>query len=302
MINENNFPNNYKNYQATLDINPNYEKSAPNIKIENLPILSDNRPTISEQSIMNDIQSISNKIATKKTFNLSSLSNYAQILKTLEENRTRFVEGQSIDLKPLQSFASSSEQLTSYMESLIDRFNALSNIDNATIMSDIHSNIDKINKFVSTSEQLFNMMDHPDQYEWFSKYNDTVLSIKKSMNAYENVAKQITHQLSDPVNLVNPQIKSLTEMFNANYINNPLPNNFMFPNPNSPPPSISSLPSLDLSQDKIQDKQITSNNVVDKDKNQSVEKSSVQNIILVFIFVLLLIIVIFIFYYMFVKK
>jgi hypothetical protein len=63
------------------------------------------------------------------------------------------------------------------------------------------------------------------------------------MNAYEKVAKQITYQLSDPVNYVNPQIKGLTELFNNNYINNPLPQNFLSQNHNQP--SIQSLPSLD---------------------------------------------------------
>lgn len=205
-------------------------------------------PTITEQRILNDIQDISTKISTKKTFNINSLGNYAQILKTLEENRNKFVEGRSIDLKPLQSFAVSAEQLTSYMQSLIERFNRLSDIDNASIMSDIHTNIEKINRFVNTSEHLFKMMDNPEQFEWFTKYNDTVMSIKNSMNAYETIAKQITHQLSDPVNYVNPQIKNLTDLFGANYMNNPLPQNFLMNTQNQPPPTIDSLPSLDANQ------------------------------------------------------
>lgn len=218
------------------------------IKVENSPqLIPDTNPTtVSEQTILNEIQDISTKIASKKTFNLNSLGNYAQILKTLEENRNRFVEGNSIDLKPLQSFAVSADQLTVYMQSLIQRFNELSNINNASIMSDIYAHIDKINKFVSTSENLFQMMENPAQFEWFNKYNDTVMSIKNSMNAYENVAKQITYQLSDPVNYVNPQIKGLTELFNNNYINNPLPQNFLSNNGNpNPIQSIQSLPSLD---------------------------------------------------------
>jgi hypothetical protein len=220
------------------------------IKIENSEeVLRDNTaPTVSEQTILTEIQDISNKISTKKTFNLNSLGNYAQILKTLEENRNKFVEGQSIDLKPLQSFAVSAEQLTGYMNSLIGRFNGLANINNATIMKDIHENIDKINTFVNTSEMLFKMMDNPQQFEWFNKYNDTVMSIKNSMNAYEKIAKQITYQLSDPVNYVNPQIKGLTELFNQNYMNNPLPQNFFVQNQNNPPPALQSLPSLDAKQ------------------------------------------------------
>ena len=200
-----------------------------NVQVQNAsqPIYDPTPPSISEQSILNDIQDISTKISTKKTFNINSLGNYAQILRTLEENRNKFIEGHSIDLKPLQSFAQSAEQLTSYMNSLIERFNNLSNINNAAIMTDIHVNIDKINKFVGTSEHLFKMMDHPEQFEWFNKYNDTVMSIKNSMNAYEKIAKQITYQLSDPVNYVNPQIKNLTDLFGSNYINNPLPQNFL---------------------------------------------------------------------------
>ena len=218
-----------------------------NIQIQNAPqIIYDNTPTITEQSILNDIQDISKKISTKKTFNINSLGNYAQILKTLEENRNKFIEGRSIDLKPLQSFAQSSEQLTSYMQSLIERFNKLSDIDNAMMMSDIHTNIDKINRFVNTSEHLFKMMDNPEKFEWYTKYNDTVMSIKNSMNAYETIAKQITHQLSDPVNYVNPQIKNLTDLFGSNYMNNPLPQNFLI-NAQTPqqPPTIDSLPPLD---------------------------------------------------------
>ena len=103
---------------------------------------------VSESQILNEIQDISNKITTKKTFNLNSLGNYAQILKTLEENRNRFVQGNSIDLKPLQSFASSAENLTSYMQGLINRFNNLSDINNTNIMGDIRANIEKINSFV----------------------------------------------------------------------------------------------------------------------------------------------------------
>lgn len=217
-------------------------QSAPQIIYDNTP------PTITEQRILNDIQDISTKISTKKTFNINSLGNYAQILKTLEENRNKFVEGKSIDLKPLQSFALSAEQLTSYMQSLIERFNRLSDIDNANMMSDIHTNIEKINRFVNTSEHLFKMMDNPEQFEWFTKYNDTVMSIKNSMNAYETVAKQITHQLSDPVNYVNPQIKNLTDLFGANYMNNPLPQNFLMNTQNQPPPTIDSLPPLDGNQ------------------------------------------------------
>jgi hypothetical protein len=216
-----------------------------NWQIENMSetVQDPNPPSVSEQTILNEIQDISNKITSKKTFNLNSLGNYAQILKTLEENRNRFIEGNSIDLKPLQSFALSADQLTCYMQSLIQRFNELSNINNSSIMNDIYANIDKINKFVNTSENLFQMMERPDQFEWYNKYNDTVLSIKNSMNAYEKVAKQITYQLSDPVNYVNPQIKGLTELFNNNYINNPLPQNFLSQNHNQP--SIQSLPSLD---------------------------------------------------------
>lgn len=218
-----------------------------NVQVQNAPqIIYDNTPTITEQSILNDIQDISKKISTKKTFNINSLGNYAQILKTLEENRKKFIEGRSIDLKPLQSFAVSAEQLTSYMQSLIERFNRLSDIDNATIMSDIHTNIEKINKFVNTSEHLFKMMDNPEQFEWYTKYNDTVMSIKNSMTAYETIAKQITHQLSDPVNYVNPQIKNLTDLFGTNYMNNPLPQNFLMNAQQPPqPPTIDSLPSLD---------------------------------------------------------
>jgi hypothetical protein len=218
-----------------------------NIQVQNAPQnIYDNTPTITEQRILNDIQDISTKISTKKTFNINSLGNYAQILKTLEENRNKFVEGKSIDLKPLQSFAISAEQLTSYMQSLIERFNRLSDIDNASIMSDIHTNIDKINLFVNTSEHLFKMMDNPEKFEWYTKYNDTVMSIKNSMNAYETIAKQITHQLSDPVNYVNPQIKNLTDLFGSNYMNNPLPQNFLM-NAQQPqkPPTIDSLPPLD---------------------------------------------------------
>jgi hypothetical protein len=218
-----------------------------NIQVQNAPqIIYDNTPTITEQSILCDIQDISKKISTKKTFNINSLGNYAQILKTLEENRNKFIEGRSIDLKPLQSFAQSSEQLTSYMQSLIERFNKLSDIDNAMIMSDIHTNIEKINRFVNTSEHLFKMMDNPEKFEWYTKYNDTVMSIKNSMNAYETIAKQITHQLSDPVNYVNPQIKNLTDLFGSNYMNNPLPQNFLM-NAQTPqrPPTIDSLPPLD---------------------------------------------------------
>jgi hypothetical protein len=98
---------------------------------------------------------------------------------------------------------------------------------------------------VSTSENLFQMMENPGQFEWFNKYNDTVMSIKNSMNAYEKIAKQITYQLSDPVNYVNPQIKGLTELFNNNYINNPLPQNFLSNGNPNPIQSIQSLPSLD---------------------------------------------------------
>jgi hypothetical protein len=221
-----------------------------NVQVQSAPqnIYDNTPPTITEQRILNDIQDISTKISTKKTFNINSLGNYAQILKTLEENRNKFVEGRSIDLKPLQSFAVSAEQLTSYMQSLIERFNRLSDIDNANIMSDIHTNIEKINLFVNTSEHLFKMMDNPEQFEWFTKYNDTVMSIKNSMNAYETIAKQITHQLSDPVNYVNPQIKNLTDLFGANYMNNPLPQNFLMNTQNQPPPTIDSLPSLDGNQ------------------------------------------------------
>lgn len=221
-----------------------------NIQVQNAPqIIYDNTPTITEQRILNDIQDISTKISTKKTFNINSLGNYAQILKTLEENRTKFVEGKSIDLKPLQSFAVSAEQLTSYMQSLIERFNRLSDIDNANMMSDIHTNIEKINRFVNTSEHLFKMMDNPEKFEWYTKYNDTVMSIKNSMNAYETIAKQITHQLSDPVNYVNPQIKNLTDLFGSNYMNNPLPQNFLMNAQQSQhPPTIDSLPSLDGNQ------------------------------------------------------
>jgi hypothetical protein len=217
------------------------------IKVENSSQLAQdtNPTTVSEQTILNEIQDISNKISCKKTFNLNSLGNYAQILKTLEDNRTKFVEGNSIDLKPLQSFAVSADQLTCYMQSLIQRFNELSNINNASIMGDIYAHIDKINKFVSTSENLFQMMENPGQFEWFNKYNDTVMSIKNSMNAYEKIAKQITYQLSDPVNYVNPQIKGLTELFNNNYINNPLPQNFLSNGNPNPIQSIQSLPSLD---------------------------------------------------------
>lgn len=216
-----------------------------NWQIENMSetVQDPNPPSVTEQTILNEIQDISNKITSKKTFNLNSLGNYAQILKTLEENRNRFIEGNSIDLKPLQSFALSADQLTCYMQSLIQRFHELSNINNSSIMNDIYANIDKINKFVNTSENLFQMMERPDQFEWYNKYNDTVLSIKNSMNAYEKVAKQITYQLSDPVNYVNPQIKGLTELFNNNYINNPLPQNFLSQNHNQP--SIQSLPSLE---------------------------------------------------------
>lgn len=217
------------------------------IKVENSSQLAQdtNPTTVSEQTILNEIQDISNKISCKKTFNLNSLGNYAQILKTLEDNRNKFVEGNSIDLKPLQSFAVSADQLTCYMQSLIQRFNELSNINNASIMGDIYAHIDKINKFVSTSENLFQMMENPAQFEWFNKYNDTVMSIKNSMNAYEKIAKQITYQLSDPVNYVNPQIKGLTELFNNNYINNPLPQNFLSNGNPNPIQSIQSLPSLD---------------------------------------------------------
>lgn len=194
-----------------------------------------NLPTISEASILSEIQDISNKITTKKTFNLNSLGNYAQILKTLEDNRSKFIEGQSIDLKPLQSFASSAQQLTNYMNGLIERFKNLADINNENVMSDIHSNIEKINSFVNTSELLFQMMDHPEQFEWYTKYNDTVLSIKNSMNAYENIAKQITYQLSEPMTYVNPAIKNLTELFNNNYSNNPLPQNFLNAQMNNAP-------------------------------------------------------------------
>jgi hypothetical protein len=135
------------------------------------------------------------------------------------------------------------------MQSLIERFNKLSDIDNAMIMSDIHTNIDKINRFVNTSEHLFKMMDNPEKFEWYTKYNDTVMSIKNSMNAYETIAKQITHQLSDPVNYVNPQIKNLTDLFGSNYMNNPLPQNFLMNAQNpSQPPTIDSLPPLDGNQ------------------------------------------------------
>lgn len=245
--------------------------------------------SVSESQILNEIQDISNKITTKKTFNLNSLGNYAQILKTLEENRNRFVQGNSIDLKPLQSFASSAENLTSYMQGLINRFNNLSDINNTNIMGDIRSNIEKINSFVSTSESLFKMMDNPQQFEWFNKYNDTVLSIKNSMNAYEQIAKQITYQLSDPVNYVNPQIKGLTELFNNSYINNPLPQNFLpATQPASIPNSIDALPSLVAEEKSIQDpvgsnwkKYLTTNNII---------------------IGLLIIIIIFLVYYTFVKR
>jgi hypothetical protein len=274
-----------------------------NWQIENMSetVQDPNPPTVTEQTILNEIQDISNKITSKKTFNLNSLGNYAQILKTLEENRNRFIEGNSIDLKPLQSFAVSADQLTCYMQSLINRFHELSNINNSSIMSDIYANIDKINKFVNTSENLFQMMEKPDQFEWYTKYNDTVLSIKNSMNAYEKVAKQITYQLSDPVNYVNPQIKGLTELFNNNYINNPLPQNFLSQNPNQP--SIQSLPSLDT--------KTTSN-------NQSHEVSSISKppftseiydnkknnkmmIIYILIIVIIVIIAILILFFLYVK-
>lgn len=192
-------------------------------------------PTISEASILGEIQDISNKITTKKTFNLNSIGNYAQILKTLEDNRSKFIEGKSIDLKPLQSFASSAQQLTNYMNGLIERFKSLADINNENVMTDIHSNIEKIDTFVKTSELLFQMMDHPEQFEWYTKYNDTVLSIKNSMNAYEKIAKQITYQLSEPMTYVNPAIKNLTELFNNNYSNNPLPQNFLNTHMNNVP-------------------------------------------------------------------
>ncbi len=171
-------------------------------------------PTISEQSILNEINDISSKISCKKTFNLGSLGKYAQILKTLEENRDKFIQVNSIDLNPLTSFAQSSQQLTVYIQSLIERFNNLSNINNSLVMNDIYANIEKINQFVNTSETLFTMMEQPEQFEWFNKYNNTFGSIKKSIDAYEKISKQIAHQLEDPVNYVNPQIKNLTDLFN----------------------------------------------------------------------------------------
>jgi hypothetical protein len=261
-----------------------------NWQIENMSetVQDPNPPTVTEQTILNEIQDISTKISSKKTFNLNSLGNYAQILKTLEENRNRFIEGDSIDLKPLQSFALSADQLTCYMQSLIQRFHELSNINNAGIMNDIYANIDKINKFVNTSENLFQMMEKPDQFEWYNKYNDTVLSIQNSMNAYEKVAKQITYQLSDPVNYVNPQIKGLTELFNNNYINNPLPQNFLSQNHNQP--SIQSLPSLET--------KITSNNDTrnfssfSKPLSENEENTSQSNVIKPILIIYLVIIVI----------
>jgi len=273
------------------------------VRIENSPdvLTDDTPPTISEQTILTEIQDISNKISCKKTFNLNSLGNYAQILKTLEENRNKFVEGQSIDLKPLQSFAVSAEQLTGYMQSLIDRFNGLANINNATIMKDIHVNIDKINNFVSTSEHLFKMMDNPEKFEWFTKYNDTVMSIKNSMNAYEKIAKQITYQLSDPVNYVNPQIKNLTDLFNNNYINNPLPQNFLIQN-NQNTPSIQSLPPLDssiktestqssqeqpISQQKNQEQPVSQQKNQEQIQTNTIQSSSQMNTIIITVLVML---------------
>ena len=265
-----------------------------NWKIENMSetVQDPNPPTVTEQTILNEIQDISTKISSKKTFNLNSLGNYAQILKTLEENRNRFIEGDSIDLKPLQSFALSADQLTCYMQSLIQRFHELSNINNAGIMSDIYANIDKINKFVNTSENLFQMMEKPDQFEWYNKYNDTVLSIQNSMNAYEKVAKQITYQLSDPVNYVNPQIKGLTELFNQNYINNPLPQNFLSQNHNQP--SIQSLPSLET--------KITSNNEtqnvssISKPPTEISQSKKIKTILIIYLVIIVIGILFFILY------
>jgi preprotein translocase subunit Sss1 len=265
-----------------------------NWKIENMSetVQDPNPPTVTEQTILNEIQDISTKISSKKTFNLNSLGNYAQILKTLEENRNRFIEGDSIDLKPLQSFALSADQLTCYMQSLIQRFHELSNINNTGIMSDIYANIDKINKFVNTSENLFQMMEKPDQFEWYNKYNDTVLSIQNSMNAYEKVAKQITYQLSDPVNYVNPQIKGLTELFNKNYINNPLPQNFLSQNHNQP--SIQSLPSLET--------KITSNNEtqnvssISKPPTEISQSKKIKTILIVYLVIIVIGILFFILY------
>ena len=53
-----------------------------NWQIENMSetVQDPNPPSVSEQTILNEIQDISNKITSKKTFNLNSLGNYYNLL------------------------------------------------------------------------------------------------------------------------------------------------------------------------------------------------------------------------------
>ena len=191
--------------------------SSLKIEVENSPVIVDNTTTSREQTLLNEIQDISDKITSKRTVDISSIGRYAEILKVLEENRNKFIQGRLIDLKPLQTFAISAEQMTIYMQSLIQRFNGLSDINNTIFMTEVQSSIDKINGFVKTSELLSEMMEHPEKFEWYNKYNNTFASIKEIINLYENSAKHLANQVKNPTVNTNSNINHLMSSLNYNF-------------------------------------------------------------------------------------